>query len=78
MVADFTNQRGGVYFESGYALGLGLDVIWLCKDVELKEVHFDNRQYNFITWKEDALKEMEKRLQFRIERIIGKGEYIHE
>ena len=28
VVADFTGQRGGVYFESGFALGLGLPVIW--------------------------------------------------
>lgn len=27
VVADFTGQRGGVYFEAGFALGLGLQVI---------------------------------------------------
>jgi nucleoside 2-deoxyribosyltransferase len=27
IVADFTGQRGGVYFEAGFALGLGKPVI---------------------------------------------------
>jgi len=31
IVADFTGQRGGVYFEAGYALGLRKPVIWTCK-----------------------------------------------
>ena len=32
LVADFTGQRGGVYFESGFAYGLGLPVIWTCRE----------------------------------------------
>ncbi len=30
LIADFTNQRNGVYFEAGFMLGLGRTVIWLC------------------------------------------------
>lgn len=30
IVADFTGNRGGVYFEAGFAYGLGLPVIWTC------------------------------------------------
>lgn len=47
VVADFTGHRGGVYFEAGFALGLGIPVIWLCRQDHLEKVHFDNRQYNF-------------------------------
>jgi len=32
IVADFTGQRGGVYFEAGYALGLRKPVIWTCNN----------------------------------------------
>ena len=71
IVADFTKQRGGVYFEAGFALGLGLQVIWTCRKDELKEVHFDNRQYNFLTWSDDSLEDLAKRLQNRIEATIG-------
>ena len=73
LVADFTGQRGGVYFEAGFALGFGLPVIWLCRKNELKKVHFDNRQYNFILWEDEKLEELNRALQNRIEATIGRG-----
>lgn len=75
VVADFTGQRGGVYFEAGFALGLGLQVIWTCKNTELKDVHFDNRQYNFVLWEDDKLDEFKAALQNRIEATIGRGNF---
>jgi hypothetical protein len=30
LVADVTGHRQGVYFEAGYAMGLGIPVIWTC------------------------------------------------
>lgn len=67
LVADFTGQRGGVYFEAGFALGLEKPVIWTCREDWFEEVHFDTRQYNFIVWKEhDDLRE---RLKARIEAL---------
>ena len=53
MVADFTGQRHGVYFEAGLMLGLGRTVIWMARNEELKGgagLHFDVRQFNFITY----------------------------
>lgn len=75
IVADFTGQRGGVYFEAGYALGQGIPVIWTCKQNELEEdqIHFDTRQYAFVTWSADNLEDFKKRLQNRIEATIGRG-----
>lgn len=73
VVADFTGQRGGVYFEAGFALGLGLQVIWTCKKSDLEEVHFDNRQYNFVLWEVGKLDEFKVALQNRIEATIGRG-----
>lgn len=54
LIADFTGNRGGVYYEAGFAQGLGIPVIWMCKDVrkEIKNLHFDTRQYNHIMWKD--------------------------
>lgn len=50
VICDLTGYRGGVYFEAGFAYGLGLDVIYTCrkdwikeeilKDETDKEVHF--------------------------------------
>jgi len=30
IIADFTGNRGGVYFEAGFAMGLGIPVIYTC------------------------------------------------
>jgi nucleoside 2-deoxyribosyltransferase len=65
LVADFTGNRGGVYFEAGFGLGLGIPVIWMCREGELKSVHFDTRQYNHIAWKNPA--DLKERLVHRIE-----------
>ena len=77
LVADFTGQRGGVYFEAGFALGLSMPVIWLCKKSECDEnkIHFDIRQYNFILWEDDKLGDLKTALQNRIEATIGRGSY---
>lgn len=32
VIADFTGNRGGVYYEAGFASGLGIPVIWTCKE----------------------------------------------
>lgn len=75
LVADFTGQRGGVYFEAGFALGIGLPVIWVCQKDEPREVHFDTRQYNFITWEDGKLDDLKQALQYRIEATLGRGKY---
>jgi nucleoside 2-deoxyribosyltransferase len=71
LVADFTGQRNGVYFESGFMLGLGRIVIWICDKQDLHKVHFDTRQYNTIVYENGD--DLEKRLQLRIEALMGKG-----
>lgn len=50
VIADFTGHRGGVYFEAGFALGLGIPVIWTCREDDFENLHFDTRQYNHIKW----------------------------
>jgi hypothetical protein len=68
LVADFTGQRGGVYFEAGYALGLGIPVIWLCRRDYIDSTHFDTRQYNHIVWENET--ELYERLLNRIRATI--------
>jgi hypothetical protein len=76
IVADFTGHRGGVYYEAGFAKGLGLEVIWTCKKDDIEKLHFDIRQYNCIDWEEDKLEDFQKRLNNRIERVLGHGSYV--
>ena len=76
LVADLTGHRNGVYFEAGFAKGLGLDVIWLCRKSDEKDRHFDIRQYNCIFWEADKLNELSKALKDRIEATLGRGPQI--
>jgi hypothetical protein len=71
LVADFTGQRQNVYFETGFAIGLGRQRIWTCRQDDIKNLHFDIRQYNCIDWKNEA--DLAKRLQVRIEAMFGRG-----
>lgn len=68
LVADFTGNRGGVYFEAGFAMGLGIPVIWTCHATEIEQVHFDTRQYNHITWTDAT--DLKQKLVDRIEATI--------
>jgi hypothetical protein len=54
VVADFTGQRGGVYFEAGFARGLGREVIWACRKDELELVHFDIKHFGHVVWETPA------------------------
>ncbi len=73
VVADFTDHRHGVYFEAGFALGLGRTVIWTVREDELAKTHFDNRQYNFILWRESNLPKLRDSLANRIVALLGQG-----
>ena len=71
VVADFTHgragARGGVYYEAGLARGLGLPVIWTCREDMFDELHFDTRQYPHIGWTEAKLDQFQRALKERIE-----------
>ena len=54
LVADVTEQKTGVYYEAGFAHGLGLPVIWCVRKDDLQNVHFDTRQYSHILWETEA------------------------
>ena len=71
LVADFTGHRGGVYYEAGFASGLGLPVILSCREDCLHDLHFDVRQYNTIVWKEGH--DLRVALERRIAATIGDG-----
>lgn len=76
LVADFTcggvdseegfqpNPRGGVYYEAGLAHGLGMEVIFTCREDRLAWLHFDTRQFAHIVWKtpEDLREQLYNRI----------------
>lgn len=68
--------RGGVYFEAGFAAGLGKPIIWSVEEshAEVENVvHFDVRQYNQIRWGANH-EENRKFLQARLEATLGRGQ----
>ncbi|MGO4195686.1 hypothetical protein AB4Z13_10000, partial [Rhizobium sp. YAF28] len=83
LIADFTCglvgsgegitaiPRGGVYYEAGFAQGLGIPVIWCCREDHINHVHFDTRQFNHITWK--TPEELREKLKNRISAVLGDG-----
>ena len=77
LVADMTHgddgARGGVYYEAGFAYGLGKPVIFTCRKDMIKKIHFDTRQYAHILWKEEDLGELSNQLRDRILARIGEG-----
>jgi hypothetical protein len=69
LVSDVTLQRPNVYFEGGFAMGLGRPVIWRCREDDREKVQFDTRQYNHIFWKDP--KELRIKLRDRIKATIS-------
>ena len=64
LISDFSGQRGGVYFEAGFAKGLGREVIFTVKEDDVERLHFDTRQYNHIVY--DSPEDLYKKLYDRI------------
>jgi hypothetical protein len=67
-VADFTYQKRGVYFESGFGLGLGKPVIYCCERKDFENAHFDIKPLQHIIY--DTPDELERKLTSKIEAWI--------
>lgn len=50
VIADFTDNRPGVYYEAGYATGRNIQVIYCCRESDKVNIHFDIDHFNFIFW----------------------------
>jgi nucleoside 2-deoxyribosyltransferase len=49
-IADFSQQKDGVYFESGFAIGLGKPVIYTCDSDWFNKSHFDTNHFPHIIY----------------------------
>ncbi len=68
LIADFSGNRGGVYYEAGFARGLGRPVIHCCRDSDLDHLHFDTKLINHIKWSDAA--DLRQKLANRIKATI--------
>ena len=67
-VSDFSFHSNGVYFESGFALGQGKQVIYTCSKEEFEKAHFDIRPLQHIIYENPE--ELKKALVNKIEAWI--------
>jgi nucleoside 2-deoxyribosyltransferase len=72
VVAEFSTNNNGAYYEAGYAAGLGKEVIHICNNDKFKEEgHFDIKQKSTVLW--ETAEDISEALYKRIEATIGKG-----
>ena len=70
-MAYFTGHRGGVYFESRFALGDDIREFCPCRQNDMHVLLFDLRQFNCVAW--ETAENLEKRLAVRLEAVLGRG-----
>ena len=72
LIAELTSENLGVYFESGYAMGLGIPVIAILRkskdNQHFRKVHFDLKQFNIIEYENE--KDIEEKLKNRINVLL--------
>lgn len=68
LIADFTEQKHGVYFEAGFALGLNRPVIYTCSQEDFNKTHFDTNHYPHIVY--ETLADLEEKLKNKIQAWI--------
>ena len=68
VVADLTHERPNVYFELGYARGLGKTVVTIAR--EGTAVHFDVKDWTYIPYIDSRLleRDLKKRFEFELSR----------
>jgi hypothetical protein len=67
-IADFSFHKNGVYFESGFALGQGKQVIYTCEEEQFRNAHFDIKPLQHIIYK--TADELQEKLISKIEAWI--------
>jgi hypothetical protein len=69
MVAELSSQNLGVYYEAGYAMGIGVPVIAVAKKDRKKDIHFDLKQLNTIFY--ESNERLQEILSNRIAVLFG-------
>jgi len=71
VVAEYTRNRNGVYYEAGYAHGMGKTVIMCCREEDKESIHFDVNHRNFILYQ--SPEDLAEKLRPRILATVGRG-----
>lgn len=73
IIADLTGNRGGVYFEAGYAKAKKIPIIFTCNKSNWNEdkPHFDVDHFPFLLWSESDLNVFKEKLKNKINNIMA-------
>jgi len=68
LIADLTRENRGVYYEAGFAEGLGRPVIYTCEEGHFKKhsTHFDTSHHHTIVWSDEDLEAAASELKVTI------------
>ena len=76
MIADITHENRGVYFEAGYAEGIGRPVIYTCRTDTFKpetgHPHFDVNHHLHVTWDDPPSADQLEKLSLTIRHTLLK------
>ncbi len=72
VIADLTHDNNGAYWESGYAEGKGIPVIYICEreKFEREKTHFDTSHLMTVLWSMDEPEKFEMELTDTIRRSL--------
>jgi len=68
LIADLTHHSQNVYYEIGYAMGMGIPIILTCKKDFLQNVAFDINQYPVFEWENEY--ELKEKIENRIKILL--------
>lgn len=71
VISDLTGHRTGVYYEAGFAEGIGKQVILTCRQDDFEMRHFDVAQKSTVIWADKN--DLKERLIKRIVATVGKA-----
>jgi hypothetical protein len=71
VVADLTHERPNVYFELGYARGLGKTVVTIARAGTI--IHFDVQDWTYLAYTDSRIleRDLKKRFEFELSRLIS-------
>lgn len=74
VVVDLTGTNENVYFEAGFADGLGIRIIYTCEksDVDAKRVGFNLAHENLLVY--ESFDQLRERLATRIAALVGRAD----
>jgi hypothetical protein len=68
VISDFTENKTGVYYEAGYAEGLGRKVIFTVNENHVDKLHFDTKHLVHLVW--NSPEDLESKLTDKIKSLF--------